>query len=278
MRGRVLARDQQREGVADDFLVAEAVVLSLGRQHGLQEVLGSLEQLRSLPHPRTGLLDEGGHREPQLGHRALHGAIGGQSHPAPVGNREEAAEAERLEHHLDVVLQLAAVAARACTQVVAERKRGHDVERVRGELLADVEHPPRACRLAQSPVQPLRRGVHNVEVTVQVVGVQGRDRKAPLSSPGLALDREDAGEAELRERRLDLAHAPVALGTFAQGAIDLVHVAHDDSDPSADTELENRPVPIAPPLDRPERVVRPAHLVQVADQLGSALGARQTGD
>ncbi len=62
MRGRVLSGDQQRERVADDFLVGERAVLALGGEHRLEEVLGLLEQLRALAHPCAGLLDEAGDR------------------------------------------------------------------------------------------------------------------------------------------------------------------------------------------------------------------------
>ena len=54
VRGRVLAGEQQREHVADDFLVGERSVGLLRGEHSLEEVLGRLAQLRPGVHPRRG--------------------------------------------------------------------------------------------------------------------------------------------------------------------------------------------------------------------------------
>jgi hypothetical protein len=44
--GRVLARQQQRERVADDLLVGEGPIRILGGDHAFEEVLRLLAQLR----------------------------------------------------------------------------------------------------------------------------------------------------------------------------------------------------------------------------------------
>ena len=249
VRGRVLAGEQQRVYVAENFCVRERFVLFLGGDHALEEVLRLLAQLWSSGHPCARLRYERVDLSPDREHRTVGGAVDRESQPAPVGDRDRDPPARYVEDPLDVALQLA-VAVFERVQVVPERERGGHIDRERGQVAADLTAPTLAHRPLEPPAKALGTRAHDLVVALEVVRVQRGDREAALLAPLRALGGEHTDRADQFPRHaLDPARTPEPVRTLAQRPIDRIRVCDHDEATAPELERIDRPVAFTPILE-----------------------------
>ena len=202
--GRVFAREQHGQGIADDLFVAERPVSwSCADDHGLKKVGWSCAQCRICIELGVAAGDQ---RIDQLAHlreRRVQLSILREFEVAPVGirAREPAGPVPG-----KIFSKWRWIGSADCSSVFRSLPKTRPlvtstVKRIRSRCAST--RVSIACRTLPAPLQPRGYLLEPSEEFPQVIGVQRVHRQLALSPPVRAFGREDSVDAELEH---DIAH------------------------------------------------------------------------